>query len=190
MKVFRIAVDAGSGLETEWKGLFEEYSKANPDLSGEIKDMIAGRRPEKWVDSLPVFAVKDGPIATRSASGKVLNAIAKDTPFLIGGSADLAPSTNTIMKGMGDFIPGSVGRNLHFGVREHAMGSILNGIALSSHLVPYGATFLLFSDYMRTPIRLAASWFGLYTSSRTIPSGSAGTARLITCRQLAGLRAC
>ncbi len=156
LKAFRSAVDAGKGLESSWQSLFDEYSKANPDLAAEIKDMIAGRRSEKWVDSLPVFAVKDGPIATRSASGKVLNAIAKDTPFLIGGSADLAPSTNTIMKGMGDFLPGSVGRNLHFGVREHAMGSILNGIALSKHLVPYGATFLIFSDYMRPPIRLAA----------------------------------
>ena len=95
-------------------------------------------------------------MATRSASGKVINAISKNAPFLIGGSADLAPSTNTHLNGFGDFSPDSVGRNLHFGVREHAMGSILNGMALSRMLIPYGATFLVFYDYMRPPVRLAA----------------------------------
>lgn len=159
LKGFRKAASAGEALEGQWMAQFDKYSKEYPELAGEIQGMMEGRLPDKW--TVPAFEPKDGPIATRSASGKVLNAISKDTPFLIGGSADLAPSTNTLMKGMGDFIPGKVGRNLHFGVREHAMGSIMNGIALSG-LVPYGATFLIFSDYMKPPIRLA-SLMGIHT---------------------------
>lgn len=159
LKGFRKAASAGEALEGQWMAQFDKYSKEYPELAGEIQGMMEGRLPDKW--AVPAFEPKDGPIATRSASGKVLNAISKDTPFLIGGSADLAPSTNTLMKGMGDFIPGKAGRNLHFGVREHAMGSIMNGIALSG-LVPYGATFLIFSDYMKPPIRLAAL-MGIHT---------------------------
>ncbi|HXI10746.1 MAG TPA: transketolase, partial [Thermodesulfobacteriota bacterium] len=153
---FRKAVDKGKALEAEWNKLLERYSKEHPELAAEVRGIVTGERPGGWVEDLPAFAEKDGPIATRAASGKVLNAIAKKTPFLLGGSADLAPSTKTLLSGMGNFLPESVGRNLHFGVREHAMGSILNGMALSRALVPYGATFLIFSDYMRPPIRLAA----------------------------------
>lgn len=162
LKYFRKAVDKGTELEKNWNSLLERYSKEYPELGAELRDIIAGKKPTGWIADLPKFEPKDGPMATRSASGKVLNAIAKKTPFLIGGSADLAPSTNTLMKGMGNFVPDAVGRNLHFGVREHAMGSVLNGIALSKAIVPYGATFLIFSDYMRPPIRLAAL-MGLHT---------------------------
>jgi transketolase len=114
---------------------------------------MSGKRDRAWMEKVPTFSEA---MATRSASGKVLNAIAGSAPFLIGGSADLAPSTNTLMKGMGNFLPTGVGRNLHFGVREHAMGSLLNGMALTNGVVPYGATFLIFSDYMKPAIRLAA----------------------------------
>lgn len=146
----------GKALEDEWLSLFSRYEKEFPGEAREIRDMMEGKRSDEWAASLPVFTEKDGNIATRSASGKVLNAISKATPFLIGGSADLAPSTNTIMKGMGNFLPDCVGRNLHFGVREHAMGAVMNGMALTGGLVPYGATFLIFSDYMKPTIRLAA----------------------------------
>lgn len=156
LEAFRRAAPKGEAIEKEWLSMLAKYEKEFPGLGQEVRDIIAGRRPSDWVKDVPVFTEKDGAMATRSASGKVLNAIAKSTPFLIGGSADLAPSTNTILKGMGDFEPGSVGRNLHFGVREHAMGALLNGMALSGGIVPYGATFLIFSDYMKPPIRLAA----------------------------------
>lgn len=153
---FREAVKGGDNIEGEWKTMFEAYAKEHPELAGEIRDIIEGRKNSGWVKDIPVFTEKDGGMATRSASGRVLNAIAGKTPLLMGGSADLAPSTNTLLKGMGDFLPDRAGRNLHFGVREHAMGAILNGIAQSRAIIPYGATFLIFSDYMRPPIRLAA----------------------------------
>lgn len=156
LKEFRKSIDNGRALEENWQKMFEAYSKEYPELASEIKEMTAGRLSQDWVSDLPVFTEKDGAMATRSASGKVLNSIAKKTPFLIGGSADLAPSTNTLLKGMGNFLPGSVGRNLHFGVREHAMGAVLNGLAETGGIVPYGATFLIFSDYMKPSIRLAA----------------------------------
>ncbi len=146
----------GETLEKEWMGLVERYGREYPIEAAELKGLLDGRQCSDWTSALPSFAPKDGPMATRSASGKVLNAIAARTPFLLGGSADLAPSTNTHLKGFPDFMPGSSGRNIHFGVREHAMGSILNGIALSGILVPYGATFLIFSDYMKPAIRLSA----------------------------------
>ncbi|MBI5493251.1 MAG: transketolase [Deltaproteobacteria bacterium] len=148
----------GESLEKEWTGLVERYGREYPEEAAELKGLLdrEGRQCSDWASALPSFAPKDGPMATRSASGKVLNAIAGKTPFLLGGSADLAPSTNTHLKGFTDFMPGSSGRNIHFGVREHAMGSILNGMALSRILVPYGATFLIFSDYMKPAIRLSA----------------------------------
>ncbi|MBI5238054.1 MAG: transketolase [Deltaproteobacteria bacterium] len=156
LKEFRKAVPEGERHERQWDALFEKYGKEYPLLAKELKDLIEGKFPSAWEDDIPVFEPKDGPLATRSASGKVINAISKNAPFLIGGSADLAPSTNTHLNGFGDFLPDSAGRNLHFGVREHAMGSILNGMALSRMLIPYGATFLVFYDYMRPPVRLAA----------------------------------
>lgn len=156
LEEFRKALPEGETIERQWDALFEKYGEEYPELAKELKDLIEGSFPSSWENDIPVFAPKDGPMATRSASGKVINAISKNAPFLIGGSADLAPSTNTRLNGFGDFSPDSVGRNIHFGVREHAMGSILNGMALSRMIIPYGATFLVFYDYMRPPVRLAA----------------------------------
>ena len=152
---FRKAIEKGQAKEGEWNGLFEAFSKEHADLAEEFSKMgdIEG---SSCIDAIPEFKTEDGPIATRSASGKVLNAIAKDAPFLIGGSADLGPSNNTHLNGYEDFTSENAGRNIHFGVREHAMGAILNGMALSGKLMPYGGTFLIFSDYMRPAIRLAA----------------------------------
>jgi transketolase len=153
---FRKAIKKGEALEREWDGMLERYAEEYPELAREWKGLSESIRRGEWVKELPSFEPGDGPLATRSASGKCLNAIAPKAPFLIGGSADLAPSTNTYLKGLGDFVPDSIGRNLHFGVREHAMGAILNGLALSRAIVPYGGTFLIFSDYMRPAIRLAS----------------------------------
>jgi transketolase len=118
--------------------------------------MLEGGFPDGWEGELPVFAAEDGPLATRVASGIVLNALAARLPLLLGGSSDLAPSTNTLLKGEESFRPDHGGRNIHFGVREHAMGGVLNGLARTPGLLPFGATFLIFSDYMRPPMRLAA----------------------------------
>ncbi len=156
LKRFRCAVEDGRVLEDEWNEVYEKYSEEYPKLAAELKDLLEGRIDEGWAEDLPSFRPEDGPMATRSASGKVLNAVAPKLPFLVGGSADLAPSNNTYLKGMGDFLRSGVGRNLHFGVREHAMGGIMNGMALGGMIVPFGGTFLVFSDYMRPAIRLAA----------------------------------
>ncbi len=140
----------------DWNSLFEAYAKEYPELGAELRSELDGKRGTAWRDAMPSYTAKDAPDATRSVSGKVLNAIADSAPFLVGGSADLAPSNNTEMKGYAYFMPGAPARNIHFGVREHAMGSLLNGMALSNVMLPYGATFLVFSDYMRPAIRLAA----------------------------------
>lgn len=147
----------GAELEKKWSELYQSYKESFPELWAEYDLARNGKLPEGWKDNLPVFSPADGKVATRSASGKVLNAIADKLPSLIGGAADLAPSTDTNLKNYGSFTKddGS-GRNFHFGIREHAMGSALNGIALTKGMIPYGATFLIFSDYMRPPIRLAA----------------------------------
>ena len=153
----RRAVQRGEELQNDWAGRFAAYRAAHPELAARLEDALALRLPEGWDADLPTFSAADKPIATRAASGKALNAIAKHVPWLIGGSADLAPSTNTLIAGAGDFGAGSyTGRNLHYGVREHGMGSVMNGMALHGGVRPYGATFLIFSDYMRPPIRLAA----------------------------------
>nr|NIS40478.1 transketolase [Desulfuromonadales bacterium] len=115
-----------------------------------------GRLPEGWAADLPEFKAAEGPLATRKASGRILNALAARLPLLLGGSADLAPSNNTEIDGEESFSAACAGRNLHFGVREHAMGAALNGLAHTPGLLPYGGTFLIFSDYMRPPMRLAA----------------------------------
>jgi transketolase len=147
----------GAEPEKKWNALFAEYRKAHPDLAKEFEALSKDQLPEGWKDNLPSFKPEDGKIATRQASGKVLNAIADALPTLIGGSADLAPSTDTLLKKYQSFAPDNYsGRNFHFGIREHAMGSILNGMALTPAIIPYGATFLIFSEYMRPPIRLAA----------------------------------
>ncbi len=153
---YRKAVEMGAQLESEWKKRLDAYRAAHPDLAQEFERFLRGELPAGWKSKLPSFKPSDGPLATRQASGKVLNAIGPSLPFLLGGSADLAPSTDTLMKGAGEFEKGSYGgRNFHFGVREHGMGAVLNGMALSG-LMPYGATFLIFSDYCRPSIRLAA----------------------------------
>lgn len=153
---FRKATDRGQRAEAEWQGRAEAYRRAFPDLAEEWDRFVKGELPKGWIGKLPRFSSADKPMATRQASGKVLNAIAPSLPTLIGGSADLAPSTDTLINNAGDFQKGNYGsRNLRFGVREHGMGAILNGMALSG-LLPYGATFLIFSDYARPTIRLAA----------------------------------
>ena len=143
--------------EANWNKLYTEYKSKYPELAAEYELISKNKLAEGWKEKLPVFKASDGKIATRKASGKVLNAIADYLPNLIGGSADLAPSTDTNLDKYGSFNPYDYGgRNFHFGIREHAMGAILNGMALTKGIIPYGATFLIFSEYMRPPIRLAA----------------------------------
>ncbi|MCJ2066414.1 transketolase [Methylobacterium sp. J-088] len=148
----------GAALYAAWQGLLGKAKEADADHAEDLNALLEGRLPEGWDKDIPVFEPDAKGLATRESSGKVLNAIAQHVPFLLGGSADLAPSnkSNLTFDGagsLGPFSPG--GRNLHFGVREHAMGSIVNGLGLSG-LRAYGATFLVFADYMRPPIRLAA----------------------------------
>lgn len=156
LKHMRKSVQRGLIHERKWKGLFKRYMREYPELTQKWDDLIKGRLPEAWAQSLPLFKPSDGTMATRVASGKILNAIAGSLPELIGGSADLAPSNNTYLRGYPDFSSKKAGRNLHFGVREHAMGAVLNGIALSRMLIPYAGTFLVFSDYMKPSVRLAS----------------------------------
>ena len=157
LAVFRQAVERGAEAETRWRETFEAYRAAYPEEAALLETLWAGELPDGWADALPIFAPADGPLATRKASGAVLNALAPALPTLIGGSADLSPSNVTLLKGYADFQRETpAGRNLRFGVREHAMGGILNGLALHGGLIPYGGTFLIFSDYMRPAVRLAA----------------------------------
>ena len=156
LRQWRRARDRGARLETEWRGAYEAYRRAFPELAAELERRLAGRLPEGWDADLPAFTAKDAQ-ATRAASSKALNAIAPKLPELFGGSADLAGSTNLAFKGGGDVAAGNWGaRNVHFGIREHGMGAILNGLALHGGVRPVGSTFLIFSDYMRPPMRLAA----------------------------------
>ena len=148
----------GAELYATWEGFFNEAKAADAEHAEELSAYLEGRLPEGWDRDIPVFAPDAKGLATRESSGKVLNAIAPHVPFMLGGSADLAPSNKTKLEFEGagtlsPFEPG--GRNIHFGVREHAMGSIVNGLGLVG-LRAYGATFLVFADYMRPPIRLAA----------------------------------
>lgn len=146
----------GGEARARWQQLLAGYEKAHPELAQQWKAAIAGRLPDGWKDRLPAFSAGES-VATRSASGKVLNALATVLPTLVGGSADLAPSNNTYLAGLGDFQKATpAGRNLRFGVREHAMGGILNGMAFHGGLFPFGGTFFVFSDYMRPAVRLAA----------------------------------
>jgi transketolase len=169
---FRTAVEKGRQNETEWERLFSRYAQAYPDLAKELRQMMQAELPEGWDADIPEFPPDAKGMSTRVASGKVMNAIASSLPTFIGGSADLDPSTHTALAGKGDFespfrtindpqgIVGGgwqySGSNLHFGVREHGMGAILNGLAAHGGTLPFGATFLIFSDYMRPPMRLAA----------------------------------
>ena len=168
---FRKALERGAQAEAGWNERMSAYARMFPDLHAELVQRLHDELPDGWDAAIPVFAADAKGIATREASGKVMNAIAPRLPALTGGSADLDPSTKTALKGLGDFnAPAAggdeqgsagggwshAGRNLHFGVREHAMGAVVNGLAAHGGFIPYGATFLIFSDYMRPPIRLAA----------------------------------
>ncbi len=169
---FREAIERGGKCETAWNQRLRAYIEAFPDLAAELQGSFRGELPVGWNKDIPVFPPDAKGMATREASGKIMNAVAPNLPALTGGSADLDPSTKTALKGFGDFNPptkkgedtqGSegggwsyAGRNLHFGVREHAMGAIANGLAAHGGIIPYGSTFLVFSDYMRPAIRLAA----------------------------------
>lgn len=148
--------DKGHTLEAAWQDVYKNYIQTYPELAFQLEEALAGRLPKGWQEKIISFS-KDEKLATRQASGKILNAIHSAVPLLIGGSADLAPSTGTQLKGYCEFRPGHFDcPNFHFGVREHAMGAIVNGMALNGMIRPYGATFLVFSDYMRPSIRLAA----------------------------------
>ena len=153
---YRTAIERGARLESEWNELRKRYKRDQPDLFAEFESSLAGRLPDGWSKVLPTFAPADGPMATRDASSKALNALAKTIPFLLGGSADLSGSNRTDLKDLGDFEAGSTsGRQMHFGIREHSMTASLTGMALHGCVRPFGATFLIFSDYMRPAIRLA-----------------------------------
>jgi transketolase len=166
------AREQGAQAEAEWNQKLLAYAQAYPELHSELQQVMRGDLPAGWDAAIPSFPADTKGMATRVASGKIMNAIVPYLPALIGGSADLDPSTHTALTGYGDFEPADMiagseqgtdsggwsyaGRNLHFGVREHAMGSIMNGLAAHGGTVPFGATFLVFSDYLRPPIRLAA----------------------------------
>ncbi len=153
---FRTALARGEALEREWNERVAAYTRAHPELGEQLTLALRGEVPQDLAARLPRFAPGQS-LATRSASGQVLNALAPALPTLFGGSADLSPSNDTELKGLGSFEPDSpAGPNIHFGVREHAMGAALNGMALHGGVIPYGATFLVFSDYERPAIRLAA----------------------------------
>jgi transketolase len=154
---YEAAGKKGTAANEKWDELYAKYKAEFPKEAAEYERAQSGELPEGWKDSLPVFAASDEKMATRQASGKVLNAIADSVPGLIGGAADLAPSTETNLKKYGSFTSEDrTGRNFHFGIREHAMGSALVGMALTKGVIPFGATFLMFSEYQRPPIRLAA----------------------------------
>jgi transketolase len=168
---FREAQKKGKGAEAGWKRRWNKYAKAFPELAEELQGSLEGKLPAGWDADIPQFPADAKGLATRKAGGKVLSAIAPRLPAISGGSADLDPSTYTAVDGLGVFSPGKepdeqgdgsnevwsyAGRNLHFGVREHAMGAIANGMAAHGGFIPYTATFMVFSDYMRPPMRLAA----------------------------------
>jgi transketolase len=151
------AVERGRSLQAAWEKTFAGYRDRFPEKAQALSDLIAGKLPQDWEAEIPVYGVGEGAMATREASGRVLNALARCLPTLIGGSADLAPSNKTYLKNMRIFsVDSPEGRNFHFGVREHGMGGIINGMALHGGVIPYGGTFLVFSDYMRPAIRLSA----------------------------------
>jgi len=154
---WRACKERGAEQEVAWNQAFQRYAAAHPELAAELQRRWAGDLQPGWDAAIPRFSAADGALATRAASGKVLNAVADVVPELLGGSADLGPSNNTIIKGAPDLGPGSLdGRNMYYGVREHGMGAVMNGMALHGGIIPYGGTFLVFSDYMRPTIRLAA----------------------------------
>jgi transketolase len=169
---FHEALDRGAESEAQWRVRLDAYRAAYPAEAAEFEAVIAGELPDSWDADFPTWTAGDKAVATRKASGEVMNAFYQKLPTFLGGSADLNPSTNTVLKGGGDFgnpttleqgeqgLSGGEwnyqGRNLHFGIREHGMGSIVNGLAAHGGIIPFGSTFLVFSDYMRPSIRLAA----------------------------------
>ncbi|MFZ5569994.1 MAG: transketolase [Thermodesulfobacteriota bacterium] len=154
---FRKCLARGKTAEESWQARYSAYVKRYADLAANWVDALSGYLPNEWDSEIPLFKPSDGAVATRAASGKVLNAIARKLPTLMGGSADLAPSNNTYLPFSPDFQKGSyAGRNVRFGVREHAMGAIMNGLFLHGGVRPYGGTFLVFADYLRPAIRAAA----------------------------------
>jgi transketolase len=154
---FREAIARGASAQSDWESRFKAFAMEFPDLAVEFHRVIDRRLPKDWDADLPAFSAADGPMATRVASGKTIAILGSRLPEMMGGSADLNPSTHTNREGAGNFEPDNWGgHNMHFGIREHAMGAILNGMALHRGLIPYGGTFLVFSDYMRPPMRLAA----------------------------------
>ncbi len=203
---FRGALVHGAQAESEWNTRLQSYAAAFPDLARELQQVFRDELPAGWDADIPVFAADAKGMATRLASGKVMTALASRLQVLLGGSADLDPSTYTALKGLGDFEPSTMdildgqgaegggwsysGRNLHFGVREHGMAAILNGLAAHGGLIPFGATFLVFSDYMRPPMRLAAM-MGLHViyvfTHDSIALGEDGATHQPV-EQLAGLR--
>jgi transketolase len=153
---FRQAVPAGEALEKAWYGRYLAYKQAYPEPALELARRLVSRLPEDWQKALPVFPADEKGMATRAASGKAINALAAALPELMGGSADLEPSNKTWISGTPAFQAGSPqGRNFHFGVREHAMGGIVNGMVYHGGVIPYGSTFLVFSDYMRGALRIS-----------------------------------
>ncbi len=156
LEFYRQAQTIGAEREAAWNAKFDAYKAAYPQEAAELERRLAGEMPAGWDDGLIVFPADEKGMATRASSGKVLNELAARLPELFGGSADLAPSTDTWLKGIPSFGDDPAGRNVNFGVREHAMGAIVNGLVYHGGIIPFGATFLVFSDYMRPPIRLAA----------------------------------
>ena len=157
LDLFREATAQGLELENKWNELFISYEEKYPDDAAELKRRLAGDLASDWEEKIPIFPADPKGMATRAASGKVINALSSVIPELIGGSADLAPSNKTWLDGSLDFQADQYqGRNFHFGVREHGMGAVINGMAIHGGVIPYGATFLVFSDYMRGAIRISA----------------------------------
>lgn len=204
---FRKVGGKGKSVQSDWDKRFAAYKSAFPKEAAELENAIAGKLPADWKKDLPKWKPDDKPLATRAAGGQVMNAIAKYIPNLIGGSADLNPSTNTALKGEGDFQPtefvgpnaqgavggvwGYAGRNIAFGVREHAMGAAVNGMAAHGGVLPYSATFLVFSDYMKPSVRLGSlsglKVFYIFTHDSVGVGEDGPTHEPI--EQLAGLRA-
>jgi len=149
LRAFREARERGAGWEEEWRQMFDAYRRSFPEEADRFEQQFRSELPQGWDLDVPVFKSEEGPMATRAASGKVMNALAERVPNLLGGSADLAASLKTLLIGHEN-------RNIHFGVREHVMGAIVNGMALFGGVIPYGSTFLVFSDYLRPSMRLAA----------------------------------
>ncbi|MBN1862665.1 MAG: transketolase, partial [Dehalococcoidales bacterium] len=154
----RQAREQGGRRQQAWQAKFEDYHRKFPEAAKELVGFLSGELPQGWDKGLSdLFSAADKPMATREASGRVLNTVAPRVGNLVGGSADLAPSTKTLLKDYADYGPADYqGRNLRFGIREHAMGAVANGMALHGGLIPYTGTFLIFYDYMRPPVRLAA----------------------------------